>query len=427
MTAIELHDLVKTWADTFGVKLNLGDKSNAILRKNIEFTGDNKAQYFGYIRPEESPSGSYSDFSYVIFPQENTGKCVVAIGVGSEGFKNDYDLAALPGLRRRFLNMLDVDQGGFKTSFLDIEESVISSFIDLIDNGAPALKVAIDKYKNVLSIYQLIDPDSDTEIKTLKAWLALYAEIRGWATTKPQKAAVDLAIKNGTKNPKPDSDFEKLKVLLEDRRFVVLQGAPGTGKTYLAKKIACEVDSELIFTQFHAETTYSNFIYGIRPKLEQKTLEYEPAKGDLYKAIKIAKELEERQSTQKVYLIIDEINRANLATVLGPVFYLFEYQMSDSKISIDLGGGLLISNLPKNLYVIATMNTADRSLAVVDFALRRRFAWYTLIPKPIQTELPDGYSFFKNEFDKINSLFELYANDEELNLQPGQGYFIAKD
>ena len=428
MTASNLNDLVKVWAESFGVKLNAGDKNNSILRKNIEYIGGNDAQYFGYIRPEEQASGSYSDFSYVVFPQENNGECVLAIGVGSEGFRNDYDLAALPGLRRRFLHLLDINQGGCKTYFLDIEKPVTYSFIELVNNNAPALNGAVDKYKNVLSVYQLVDPDTETGKKTLKAWLALYAEIRGWATTIPQKQNIINAIRQGIINPNYDSDLNKIRMLVKDRRFVVLQGAPGTGKTRLAKQIASEDNSEIIFTQFHAETTYSNFIYGIRPKLEKDVVQYEEVKGDLYRAIEFAEILKERRSDKKVYLIIDEINRANLATVLGPIFYLFEYQMSESLIKIDLGGGKMISQIPDNLYVIATMNTADRSLAVVDFALRRRFAWYTLKPSSIPDEdLPNGLRFFREQFDKINSLFELYASDEELNLQPGQGYFIAAD
>ena len=78
--------------------------------------------------------------------------------------------------------------------------------------------------------------------------------------------------------------------------------------------------------------------------------------------------------------------------------------------------------MPENLYVIATMNTADRSLAVVDFALRRRFAWYPLKP----TTLTDD-DFFKDDFLKFKEIFDWYANSNELNLQPGQGYFLANN
>ena len=119
-------------------------------------------------------------------------------------------------------------------------------------------------------------------------------------------------------------------------------------------------------------------------------------------------------------LIIDEINRANLSNVLGPIFYLFEHKMDKANVEIEISPGFKINKLPDNFYVIATMNTADRSLAVVDFALRRRFAWYSLKPKPINNN-----KFFKEDFLKIQEIFDWYASSYELSLQPGQGYFIA--
>ena len=153
-----------------------------------------------------------------------------------------------------------------------------------------------------------------------------------------------------------------------------MQGAPGTGKTYNASKIAESFDY-CFFEQFHAETNYSDFVYGIRPKLNEKDLQYEAREGILYQAIKKANE----NKTKKCLLIIDEINRANLANVRGPVFYLFEYQTGTRPGKVKIGDLEPLDQLPPNLYVLATMNTADRSLAVVDFALRRRFAWYTKV------------------------------------------------
>ena len=151
---------------------------------------------------------------------------------------------------------------------------------------------------------------------------------------------------------------------------------------------------------------------------DTNTLTYEAKKGILYEAIEYAKS----KPTENVLLIIDEINRANLSNVLGPVFYLFEYQRGTSQ-TIKIGKEE-IDQLPKNLYVIATMNTADRSLAVVDFALRRRFSWYTLYPQAVK-DIDESKYFHKDLFNTISDLFDKYANDDELNLQPGQSYFIT--
>jgi 5-methylcytosine-specific restriction endonuclease McrBC GTP-binding regulatory subunit McrB len=94
--------------------------------------------------------------------------------------------------------------------------------------------------------------------------------------------------------------------------------------------------------------------------------------------------------------------------------------MDISNVDIEIFPNFKVKKLPDNFFVIATMNTADRSLAVVDFALRRRFAWYTLKPKAINSK-----QFFKEDFTKIQEIFDWYASSEELTLQPGQGYFIA--
>ena len=173
----------------------------------------------------------------------------------------------------------------------------------------------------------------------------------------------------------------------------------------------------MFFTQFHAETTFSDFVYGIFPKVESEKVEYELKYGELCEAIKYASE----NPQDKTLLIIDEINRTNLANVLGPVFYLFEPKRMSSNHSIQVGERS-ISQIPKNLHVIATMNTADRSIAVVDFALRRRFAWYTIKPECFSTGIiPEG----KILFDEVATIFEKFASDAELNLQPGGAYFMA--
>lgn len=400
-------------------------KQNAVIRKNLGH-GEDNVQYFAFINPVEATSGPYSDFSLVFFPtmyenlgaeRNGTSKYFMSIGVGSEGFRNDYELATLPGMRRLFLKLLPGDEVHYsfcKPKFVDIETPVDFSEVE---EGAD---MRLDKYRSVLSTGCLINPDNYEDMILVKAWIAQYATIRKWPSTKGQRESAKKAINAGRKyaggqNNEQHNEEKEVSELLNKRRFVVIQGAPGTGKTYLAEKIAKTYYKKVFFTQFHAETTYSDFVYGIFPKLNSEKVEYESKYGVLCEAVEYAKE----HSGEKTLLIIDEINRANLANVLGPVFYLFEHKRTNVNNSIKIGEKYF-SDIPQNLNVIATMNTADRSIAVVDYALRRRFAWYTLKPKCFSSN-DEG----RELFEEVSAIFEKYASDAELNLQPGGSYFMA--
>lgn len=425
MTAEDLFKDVHAKAQEMGmVNKNQGHqivnlKGNTIVRMNLQgnaFT-DGTA-YWGFLNPEEETSGQYSDFSFVVFPDDDSDvkTCVVCLGVGSSGFRNDYHLAALPGIRRMFLK-LKGQNTFFKASFNDIE-SVSTDLINEIHTSNSKLEKVIKKYRKLLPASCIVDLQEENGVKIIYVWLATYAKIRSWATNKDQRKAIEKALPkiSGSEGHKEENDITDL---LEKRKYIVLQGAPGTGKTYTALNIAKGYD-QTFFEQFHAETTFSDFVYGIEPNIskDMSQPQFQAKKGILYQAVEYAI----NNKNEKVLLIIDEINRANLSNVLGPVFYLFEYQTGERNVEISVGD-MKLTQLPDNLYVIATMNTADRSLAVVDFALRRRFAWYTLRPHEITPG--DGKKFMKETYNKFVDIFFQYATDDELNLQPGQSYFIV--
>lgn len=426
MEVKELYDLVCEKAKTFGMEAkNSKDNTNTIVNPNgnaiirnstisEKAVQDGKA-YFGFIGPEEETSGQYSDFSFVIFPERELGACVVALGVGSNKFKNDYQLALQPGLRRNFLKLRG-DRTFFKTSFVDVESSSSVLLKEVRKNFSALSKVIMD-FRTVLPAAVIVD-DVENKLEVIYQWLAMYAKMRGWATNDTQRGEIEDTLKDILNSQTQPNEQEEIQQLLNTRKYVVLQGAPGTGKTWNALEIAKQYD-ETFFEQFHAETTYSDFVYGLEPNCAAKAGEsqFQPKKGVLYLAVKYALD----NPKKKVLLIIDEINRANLSNVLGPVFFLFEYQANNRKGSLKLGDLEPVASLPDNLHVIATMNTADRSLAVVDFALRRRFAWYTLRPHIISVP-----KFDNDTFNAFADIFYKYATDEELNLQPGQSYFTDK-
>ena len=319
-----------------------------------------------------------------------------------------------------FLKLLDNNGDSFcKPTFTDTESQSLD-FADYVSEKHQEFKPIVDKYGQCLPVIRCLNSENGTDLKALDAWIATYAVLRQWATNNGQRKQIENAQKAYTPANQTD-DYEVIRSLLYERKYIVLQGAPGTGKTFTANRIAVkEFKAEnVLFEQFHAETTYSDFVYGIEPNLEEPGA-FKKKEGILYKAIKRA-----LSTKDNVLLIIDEINRANLANVLGPVFYLFESGAGHRSSQMKVGEQML-SSLPTNLHVIATMNTADRSLAVVDFALRRRFAWYTLRPRVLTLDdLEQGQNFDTKLYNSIANIFERYATDEELNLQPGQSYFVT--
>ena len=186
----------------------------------------------------------------------------------------------------------------------------------------------------------------------------------------------------------PVEFLENIDTLLEEKKQVIFQGPPGTGKTYVAKELAkCLAGSKdrVTLVQFHPSYAYEDFVQGFRPVAAgDGQVGFELRDGPLLRAAKLAKS----ESGARHFLVIDEINRGNLAKVFGELYFLLEYRDEEISLQYQQATDKKFS-LPANLHIIGTMNTADRSIALVDLALRRRFYFVEFHPddEPVKSVL----------------------------------------
>lgn len=228
----------------------------------------------------------------------------------------------------------------------------------------------------------------------------------------------------------PVEFLEDIEFLLDDKKQIIFQGPPGTGKTYVARKLAQYLagsDERVSLVQFHPSYAYDDFVQGFRPTLtDDGQAGFRLREGPLMQAAERARE----ESTAKHFLIIDEINRGNLAKVFGELYFLLEYRDEKMQLQYQSEDDADFS-LPENLYIIGTMNTADRSIALVDLALRRRFyfvefspgAWPIgeLLRKWLKANARENMGWVADVVDKANALL----NDSQAAIGPS--YFMKPD
>lgn len=218
-----------------------------------------------------------------------------------------------------------------------------------------------------------------------------------------------------------DEEYDTLITLIRTKKNIILQGAPGVGKTYAAKRLAYSMmgvkdQNRVMMVQFHQSYSYEDFIEGYRPAANGFVLN----KGAFYKFCKTA----EMDDENEYFFIIDEINRGNLSKIFGELFMLIESDKRGIQLQLLYSGEKFA--VPKNVYIIGMMNTADRSLAMLDYALRRRFAFYEMRPG-FDT---DGFREYRmglssEKFDRlihcVESLNNVIASDESL----GDGFCVG--
>ena len=423
-------------AGLFGARYAKRAEKAVALRAPDMRGSDSGVPYAAYIHPSNADSGAYGGMSFVIFPIEGE-PCLVAMVIGTQGLAPDEAILGRPGHARKihaistWLNHRF--GGGEQVAWVKQDPTRIDIDVpDSIQRTWSAYERVFKRYGRVL--YGLYRPTGDHAgtIAALTAMLDLMFEERGHTPLREFQEDSTATQSAWFSHLMPKTERDQVVELLKTRRFVILQGPPGTGKTRMARQILAQQYRGFgRSVQFHPSTTYENFVGGLAPLQNERKDEeglgfhFAPKPGYLVEAAAQAVE-----SEHPYLLHIDEINRADLGKILGEAIYLFEPN-PESRREIDLPYDFgqpfhQRLHLPENLHVLGTMNSADRSIAIVDVAVRRRFAFLSLWPS-LEVVEEHGCSLSQRAYKELVSIFVEHAPDEALALVPGHSYFLGRD
>jgi 5-methylcytosine-specific restriction protein B len=380
------------------------------VRANLQ-KKEEAASYAGWITADNPTSGAYQGTSFVWFP--GTGGSIAVLVIGTDGFGADSHILGRPGHGRRLRALRALHQGRLwvKPDLLDLNSRIPEGLIADWPVAEPAMKT----YGHV--IYAAVPVRTAADATAVEDLLDLFFAEHGTPLTgkvRDRWADRQQAIASAIF---PRFDPPGVLSLLRERRFIILEGPPGTGKTRWAMHLAEQVGG-VTTVQFHPARTYEDFVVGLFPRPATDGLAFEVRPGDLLQA--------NQASTQGPHvLLIDEINRADLGRVLGEAVMLFEVGEAPRRVSLPHvpAGHPPELELSPNLMVLGTRNTADRTIARLDLAIRRRFAFVAVWPD-LDVVHAEGVDFAIKLFADTVHTFAEFADEDTLRLVPGHAYFL---
>ena len=392
--------------------------------------GTDAVSFAGLLHEDSPTSGVYGGMSLIWFPIDATDDqpagSLLTLVCGTRGLAPDEQILGRPGHARHLqaLRRYLAKEHRAAVWVKHDPTNLAEPFPKVLRPSFARFKQVLDRYGNDIYAAVEIPQEPEQALGVVSAFVDFYAWERGWTPLKAARAEID-DLKNALRGHLfPSVSKDEVHALLRERRFVILQGPPGTGKTRLAGKLLSDEFGGLgTAVQFHPAVTYETFVAGISPDVDQSALRFRVKGGWLVEAARQAKE-------GNFLLVIDEINRADLGRVLGEAIYLFESREIAHgegrmvKLPQVLDDGTDTLEIPKGLFLLGTMNSADRSIAILDLAVRRRFAFVDVWPD-IGVVAEQGRDLATEAFGRLLDIFAQYAPDDALVLVPGHAYFLA--